>query len=215
MGESFMITTSSDALEGKAVIIACGAASGGKPFKGEQEYLGKGVSYCATCDGMLYRSSRVLIAGLSDEAAEEANFMAELGATVHFVAKKIPAGLDERIQTHAGRLLSIEGSMLGVTHAVLQERSQEGAGGAGESDEVKLEIDGIFLLRPGVAPTNMLPSLETEEGFIKVDPKMRTNLKGVFAAGDCTGKPMQVAKAVGEGQVAVLSAVDYLAEASN
>ena len=209
--DSFMVTTSSDAIEGRAIIIACGAASGGKPFKGEPEYLGRGVSYCATCDGMLYRSSTVLIVGLSDEAAEEANFMAEIGATVHFVAKEIPADLDARIQAHAGRLLSIEGNALGVTHVVLSERPRKDASSdATEAEELRLELNGVFILRPGVAPTSMLAALETENGFIKVDASMHTNIKGVFAAGDCTGKPMQIAKAVGEGQVAVLSAADYL-----
>jgi thioredoxin reductase (NADPH) len=58
----------------------------------------------------------------------------------------------------------------------------------------------------------MLPSLETKDGFVKVDARMHTNIEGVFAAGDCTGKPMQIATAVGEGQVAVLSAVDYLSK---
>ena len=208
--DSYLVSTSNDALEARSVIIACGAASGGKPFKGEAEYLGRGVSYCATCDGMLFRSSTVLIVGLSDEAAHEANFMAEIGATVHLVAKEIPADLDERVQTHTGRLLSIEGDALGVTHVVLSERLGEKGESGGGATEVTLQLNGVFVLRPGVAPTSMLAALETEGGFIKVDAGMHTNLKGVFAAGDCTGKPMQIAKAVGEGQVAVLSAVDYL-----
>jgi len=220
--DSFMVTTSSDALECRAVIIACGASSG-KPIKGEPEYLGRGVSYCATCDGMLYRAGTVLIVGLTEDAFEEANFMAELGAKVHFVAKEIPEGLDQRVQTHAGKLIAIEGDVLGVTHAVLQERALGGETAAKDDSaskddpaakpattETSLELNGIFILRPGIAPTSMLSTLETENNFIKVDTSMHTNIGGVFAAGDCTGKPMQIAKAVGEGQVAVLSAVEYL-----
>jgi len=145
---------------------------------------------------------------LSEEAAGEANFMAEIGATVHLVAKKIPEGLDARIQTHAGKLLAIEGSALGVTHALLSERA---LGGDPNPAEVRLELDGIFILRPGVAPTNLLTTLEISDNFIKVDAGMHTNIEGVFAAGDCTGKPLQVAKAVGQGQIAVLSAVEHLA----
>ena len=68
----------------------------------------------------------------------------------------------------------------------------------------------MFILRQAVAPTDLLPTLETEEGYIKVDRRMATNVEGVFAAGDCTGAPLQVAKAVGEGHVAALSACEYL-----
>lgn len=222
---SFAITTSSDYVEGRALIIACGAASGGKPFEGEAEYLGRGVSYCATCDGMLHRSSTVLVAGLSHEAAEEANFLAEIGATVHYVAKKLPQGLDARIHRHAGSLLSIEGDALGVTQATILERPADAPEGKDPAPETSSEsvrdmplervlpVSAVFILRPGIAPTSMLSSLATEAGYIKVDAAMQTNIKGVFAAGDCTGKPLQVAKAVGQGQIAVLSAVDYLAGA--
>ena len=72
--------------------------------------------------------------------------------------------------------------------------------------------DGVFILRDTVAPTDLLPTLETEDGYIKVDRKMATNVPGVFAAGDCTGLPLQVAKAVGEGHIAALSACEYLDE---
>jgi hypothetical protein len=69
---------------------------------------------------------------------------------------------------------------------------------------------GVFILRPSVAPTTLLPTLELKDGYIAVDGAMRTNVQGVFAAGDCVGKPLQIAKAVGQGQSAVLSAVEYL-----
>ena len=192
----FAVSTSSDYVEARTIIIACGASSGGKPYKGELEYLGRGVSYCATCDGMLYRSSTVLVVGLSSEAAEEANFLAGLGAQVHYVSPQEPVGLDASIQQHTGKVLSIEGDAQGVTQVLLTDK--------------KLDVEGVFILRPGIAPTSMLATLETEDGFIKVDGAMQTNVKGVFAAGDCTGKPLQIAKAVGEGQIAVLSAVEYL-----
>lgn len=235
-GAGFSVTTSSDYIEANSVVIACGVSSGGKPFIGEAEYLGRGVSYCATCDGMLYRSSAVLIVGLSKEAAGEANFMAEIGATVHFVAREIPKELDARIYRHEGKLISIEGDVMGVTKVTLEERSKVEAeqteGGAehlssstkqdelmqgapkstpGKPKIVPLEVNGVFILRPGVAPTSMLSSLKIENGYIKIDASMRTNVPGVFAAGDCTGKPLQIAAAVGQGQVAVFSAVDYLA----
>ena len=79
-----------------------------------------------------------------------------------------------------------------------------------EADGASIPCAGIFILRQAVAPTDLLPALETEEGYIRVDRRMATNVEGVFAAGDCTGGPLQVAKAVGEGHVAALSACEYL-----
>jgi thioredoxin reductase (NADPH) len=209
---SFAVTTSSDYVEGASIIIACGAASGGKPYPGEQNYLGRGVSYCATCDGMLYRTKTVFVVGLSKEAPEEANFLAELGATVHYVARELPAParLDHRVQRYAGRLVAIEGNEQGVTSAQIARRLPEDSP-KDDQRELTLQVQGVFILRPGIAPTNMLASLDTQGGFIKTDTTLATNIPGVFAAGDCTGKPLQVAKAVGQGQLAAFSAVEYLA----
>ena len=219
--DGFDVATSSDSLQSRTVIICCGQASGGKPYKGEAEYLGRGVSYCATCDGMLYKQATVLIAGHTDEAVAEANFMAEIGATVHYLASKLPENLEPHIIRHSGKLLAIEGDALGVTHAVISEQPRARSASSQnrselelelelELEQAKLDVNAVFILRPGIAPANLLMGLELENGFIKVDARMHTNVKGVFAAGDCTGQPMQIAKAVGEGQLAVLSAVDYL-----
>lgn len=209
---SFSVTTSSDFVQAKAVILACGTSRGANTIEGELEFLGRGVSYCATCDGMLFRNATVVVAGLSPEALDEANFLAELGATVHFVAKKIPHGLDTRIYPHTGTIRSIEGDTLGVSHVLIEEgQTQDAANKSKEATfQNKIEANGVFVLRPSVAPSTLLPGLELDEGSLKVDAKMHTNVDGVFAAGDCVGAPLQVAKAVGEGQVAALSAVEYL-----
>ena len=90
--------------------------------------------------------------------------------------------------------------------AVLGEQSVTGL----EADGQTIPCAGVFILREAVAPTDLLPALETENGYIKVDRAMATNVEGVFAAGDCTGLPLQIAKAVGEGHIAALSACEYL-----
>ena len=94
----------------------------------------------------------------------------------------------------------------GIKLAVRGEQTVTGL----EADGQEIPCDGVFILRQAVASTDLLPDLETEDGSIKVNRKMETNLKGVYAAGDCTGAPLQVAKAVGEGHVAALSACEYL-----
>lgn len=189
-------TVGSQVYDGKALILAPGVQRQAK-YPGEETYLGRGVSYCATCDGMLYRGKPVAVAGRSPDAPLEANYLKSLGCQVTYVAAQRPEGLD-------GDIPFVRGSRL----AVLGEQAVT----ALEVDGVKLPCAGVFILRQAVAPTDLLPQLETENGAIRVDRTMATNLPGVFAAGDCTGGPLQVAKAVGEGHVAALSACAWLEE---
>jgi thioredoxin reductase (NADPH) len=191
------------------VILALGAAGTTDTIAGEQEYLGKGVSYCATCDGMLYRQATVVVAGLSPDAPEEANFLHEIGAVVHYVAPRLsPAltnSLSKGIAVHEGRLTAIVGDEQGVRQVSIAESLD-----SGPARDRQIRANGVFVLRPQIAPAALLPTLELSDGYISTDRAMRSSVAGVFAAGDCTGKPLQVAKAVGEGQVACLSAVEYL-----
>lgn len=190
----FMITVGSDVYDGKALVLAPGVSRQAK-YPGEGDYLGRGVSYCATCDGMLYRNKPVVVVGRSQDAPQEANYLHSLGCQVTYVAPKQPEGLDEAVAFHKANKLAVKGEKT-VT--------------ALEADGVDIPCAGIFILRQAVAPTDLLPTLETDNGVIKVDRRMATSVEGVFAAGDCTGAPLQVAKAVGEGHVAALSACEYL-----
>ena len=190
----FSLTVGSQVYQGRALILAPGVVRQNK-YPGESELLGRGVSYCATCDGMLYRNRPVAVVGLSPDAPQEANYLSGLGCQVVYVSPHQPRGLKEGIPyIKAGRL------------AVKGEQAVAGL----EADGALLPCDGVFILRRAVAPTDLLPDLETEEGVVRVDRRMDTNLPGVFAAGDCTGEPLQVSKAVGEGHVAALSACEYL-----
>lgn len=190
----FSLTVGSQVYQGKALILAPGVIRASK-YPGETEYLGRGVSYCATCDGMLYRNRPVTVVGLAPDSPQEANYLHSLGCQVVYVSPRQPQGLDEGIPyVKAGKL------------AVRGEQAVTGL----ETDGTLLPCAGVFILRRAVAPTDLLPTLETEEGVIKVDRRMATNIPGVFAAGDCTGGPLQVSKAVGEGHVAALSACEYL-----
>jgi len=192
----FMVTVGAQVYEGKALILASGVVRQAK-YPGEEEYLGRGVSYCATCDGMLYRNRPVVVVGRSPDAPKEANYLHSIGCQVTYVSPQKPEGLDEAIPFRKGNRLAVRG---------------EQAVTALEADGQAIPCDGVFILRTTVAPTDLLPALETQGGYIKVDRAMATNVKGVFAAGDCTGQPLQVAKAVGEGHIAGLSACEYLDE---
>lgn len=184
LGAQIMVSVGQDVYTGGAVILCTGAAQP-KPLPGEAELLGRGVSYCATCDGMLYRGKRVAVLGLSADAAEEADFLRGIGCEVEFFDKN---------------------------RAKRYEIKGEGRVSALIADGIEYPADGVFILRDTVASTALLPSLAMEEGHIATDRMMRTSVPGIFAAGDCTGRPYQIAKAVGEGNIAALSADAYIKE---
>ena len=171
-------------------VILCTGAKQPKLLPGENELLGRGVSYCGTCDGMLYRGRRVAVIAQGPEAVSEANFLAGLCREVVYFGKPEDA-LDPRIVVSGQK-----------PEAILGETSVSGLRAGGED----LPFDGVFIFREAAALSALLPGLEMDGAFIRVDRRMRTNLPGVFAAGDCTGLPLQVAKAVGEGCVAAISA---------
>ena len=184
----------SDMEEARAVILATGVSRGRK-YPGEAEFLGRGVSYCATCDGMLYRNRPVAVVGLAPDAPEEANFLHGLGCRVTYVSPRPPAGLDPAIPYVKAARMEITG---GRAVAALQADGRE------------IPCDGVFLLRHAVAPTDLLPGLTLEGGYVAVDRDMQTNLPGIFACGDCTGEPLQLSKAAGEGLVAGQKAAEYV-----
>ena len=181
MGKSVMVSVENDAVEGRAVILAPGV-SRAAPLKGEAELLGRGVSYCATCDGMLYRGKRVAVLGWTPTARREAEYLEGIGCQALYLDRPRDCEILGTEKVEAVRCG-------GVTEAV----------------------EGVFLLRPSVAPGELFPGLAMEQGFAAVDRRMSTNLPGLFAAGDCTGGPLQISKAIGEGQVAGQSAAAFAA----
>ena len=194
MENMFYLAVGSEVEQARAVVLATGVVQAGK-LPGEAEHLGAGVSYCATCDGMLYRSRQVVVVGRSADAPREANYLKEIGCQVTYVSPRQPEGLRPDIPfVQAGKL------------RVLGDRTVE----AVQTDSVTLPCEGVFILRPSMAPAELLPGLELEGNYIRVDRSMATNVPGVFAAGDCTGLPLQVSKAVGEGQVAGHRAAEYV-----
>lgn len=182
VGDTWYVSIGSDMENAGAIVLAAGVARG-KKFLGETEFLGRGVSYCATCDGMLYRGKPVAVLGYSESAKEEAGYLAGIGCSVTYF--------------HQPKTCVIEGT------ATLEKITCDGE---------TLPVDAVFILRPTMAPTEIFPGLAVENGYVTVDRSMATNLPGVFAAGDCTGGPLQISKAVGEGLVAGQKAAVYVAE---
>ena len=200
-GGRYALMAGSEFYEAKTLLLATGAAQV-NCIPGEQTLLGRGVSYCATCDGMLYRGKTVAIVITSPRFEHEANYLAGLADKVLLFAQYKDCGVDLTNVTVMGSVLAaIEGEQ-----RVEAVRCFDGA---------VYPVDGVFCLRGSIEPATLLPGLALEEGHITVDRGQRTNLPGVFAAGDCTGRPYQYTKAVGEGNVAAHGIVEHLAREEN
>lgn len=196
MGDYFVINADNEFFEAKTLILAIGLNKS-RGIEGEMEYLGKGVSYCATCDGMLYRGKKVVVVGENEEGEAEANFLADVCEQVTYVPLYQPVlNLKETVEVLQGKPKAVVGEGVRVTGI--------------EVDGETVECDGIFFAKNSTPPESLLFGLNTDGKNIIVDRNMATNLPGVYAAGDCTGAPFQIAKAVGEGLVAALSAAAYI-----
>ncbi|MDL2317810.1 NAD(P)/FAD-dependent oxidoreductase [Eubacteriales bacterium OttesenSCG-928-A19] len=195
MGDAFSLAAGDKTYEATTVILAPGIAHA-KPIPGEETFLGQGVGYCATCDAPLYRGKSVAILGFTEEAVHEARYVAEIAEKVYYIPMaKTPDLPPAPVEIQEGEVLGIEGDS-----AVRALRF---------SDRI-LAVDGVFILREFVAPTSLMPGIEMNESYIRVNHDMETNLPGCYAAGDCTGKPHQFMRAAGQGQTAALNAVAYL-----
>lgn len=196
MGEYFALQGASNQMyEASSVILATGVRVG-KPYPGEEIFLGRGVSYCATCDGALYRGKTVAVIAESVEEAEEVRFLAEVCGKVVFVPLYDCAdSFPDNVEIVKDTPVEIKGALKAKTLVLSR-------------GEVNAEC--IFILRRSVSPAQLVPGLEVSDNHIAVDRLMCTNLPGCFACGDAVGAPYQYIKAAGEGNVAALSAVHYL-----
>lgn len=196
MGDYFAVQTAQETYEATTVILATGVVQG-KALPGEEEYLGRGVSYCATCDAPLYRGKAVAVVGSSPAAEPEAAYMTEVaGSVLYLPLYEGTPDLPAAVQVVREKPTAV----VGETNVT-----------ALRTDAGEYPVDGVFLLRDAMAPTQLVPGLEGNGGHVAVNAKMQTNLPGCFACGDAVGLPYQYVKAAGEGNVAALSAVEYLA----
>ena len=191
MGGKFAVLTQSGvSFESKTVILATGVESV-KRLEGEEEFLGRGVSYCATCDGFLYKGKTIGVLSTSKRFEHEVEYLAKLAGKVYLMPMYKDVGdFSENVEKNIKMPLAVKGEKK-VNRLVFKD---------GE-----LPVDGVFLLKESISPAVLVGGLEMSEGHVAVARDMSTNLKGCFAAGDCTGRPYQYAKAAGEGNIAAHS----------
>jgi thioredoxin reductase (NADPH) len=213
-GEKKTVRTRSKEYTARVVIIATGAGHRKLGIPGEEKFVGKGVSYCATCDAPLFRGKRVAVVGGSDSAVNNAIFITEFASETYLIHRRdklrAEAANQKRLKESKVKVLwntvakEINGSSM-VEAIVLEDVNTH--------EKRELPVDGVFLY-VGVAPATELAKAAGvevgEKGFIKTDQNQKTNIDGVYAAGDVTGGILQVSEAVGEGSIAATRAYNYL-----
>ena len=193
-----------------AIIVATGVINAEAGVPNERKMRGKGVSYCATCDGNFFKGKDVMVYGYKDHAVEDVIYLSSICKTVYFVSpsviESVPSHMGiitskENVKMISGKLISIEG-----------EERVEGARIEEDGKEKTLPVSAVFPLAGEVSSTQFLSLLDVEQtnGFIHVEEDMSTNVAGLYAAGDIVKKKLrQLVNAAGEGAVAASSAISY------
>jgi thioredoxin reductase (NADPH) len=215
-GANKKVYTPEGTFVGRALVLATGAMGRAASFPGEAEFLGRGVSYCATCDGAFYRQREVAVVGVNHEAIEEAQFLTKFASTVHWVTVKDPVPEDEMAQTllqysnvkhwSRTRLMAIAGNEAGVTGVEVKPKGQE--------NPMFLPVDGVFVYQSGSKPITDFIGEQVEfttDGGVKVDDMMSTSVEGVWAIGDIRNTPFkQAVVAAGDGCIAAMAIDRFL-----
>ena len=199
MGKGFALQGSSSAMYSAAALIIAAGVVPSALYAGEKELLGTGVSYCATCDAPLHRDRPVAVIADSPEEEGEVKYLSQTAQTVHF----FPLYKDK--PDFGGNILVHDDIPKEIISPDISTRRLM-------TDKGSYDVSCVFILRRAIAADRLLPQLETKDGHIVADRLMRTNVGGCFACGDVTGRPYQYIKAAGEGNIAALSAVEYLSQ---
>ena len=200
---------------GRALVLATGAMGRKASFPGEAEFLGRGVSYCATCDGAFYRNREVAVVGSNLEALEEARVLTKFASTVHWITPKVPKPDDLHSQQllemgnvkswSRASLLSVQGDIMGVNGIEIKPLDES---------PVELSVEGVFIYQSGSKPITDFINAQVElnpDGGVKVDEMMNTSVDGVWAIGDIRNTPFkQAVVAAGDGCVAAMSIDRFL-----
>lgn len=213
----FEVITKAGTYTARAVILATGATNKKLGVPGEKRLAGLGVSYCATCDGYLYKDGKtVVVVGGGNTALTDALYLDSLGAHVTLIHRRESFRAEERLQqaifqrnveiTYESRIVEIQGKNK-VEHIVIEHIKT--------GEKRTMRTDGVFI-SIGYEPNNELArkiGLELDaEGYVKTDDRLRTSLPGIYAAGDITGATKQISVAVGQGSIAAITAFEDITQ---
>jgi len=202
MGEYFALQVGKEMIESKSLIIATGVTAS-KTLENEDEFLGRGVSYCATCDAHFCKGKDVAVIAYTKEAEEDALFLSEVCSSI----KYFPVyDISNEIFDKYGNIQIIKDKPIGFAGNMKAEKII--------CENSSYDAFSTFVVRNNISADKLVPGLKTDGTHIIVDLQMETNIKGLFACGDIAGKPYQYIKSAGQGNIAALSAVAYLANKS-
>ena len=213
-GEQKIVYTPEGVFKGKALVLATGAMGRTSFLDGEEEYLGKGVSYCATCDAAFFKNQNVAVYGENQESIDEALVLTKFATTVHWITKRSPnkslkgvrqlENLDNVCLWKRGKLTTILGDDSGVTGIEIKQNSEK----------LKIPVQGVFIYSSGSKPiTDFLHNQITlkRSGGVSVDAHMMTSMQGVWAIGDIRNTPYkQAVVACADGCIAAMAIDKYL-----
>lgn len=202
MGEYFALQVGKEMIESKSLIIATGVTAS-KTLENEDEFLGRGVSYCATCDAHFCKGKDVAVIAYTKEAEEDALFLSEVCSSIKYFPLY---DISNEIFDKYGNIQIIKDKPIGFAGNMKAEKII--------CENSSYDAFSTFVIRNNISADKLVPGLKTDGTHIIVDLQMETNIKGLFACGDIAGKPYQYIKSAGQGNIAALSAVAYLANKS-
>lgn len=202
MGEYFALQVGKEMIESKSLIIATGVTAS-KTLENEDEFLGRGVSYCATCDAHFCKGKDVAVIAYTKEAEEDALFLSKVCSSIKYFPLY---DISNEIFDKYGNIQIIKDKPIGFAGNMKAEKII--------CENSSYDAFSTFVVRNNISADKLVPGLKTDGTHIIVDLQMETNIKGLFACGDIAGKPYQYIKSAGQGNIAALSAVAYLANKS-
>jgi len=202
MGEYFALQVGKEMIESKSLIIATGVTAS-KTLENEDEFLGRGVSYCATCDAHFCKGKDVAVIAYTKEAEEDALFLSEVCSSIKYFPLY---DISNEIFDKYGNIQIIKNKPIGFAGNMKAEKII--------CENSSYDAFSTFVVRNNISADKLVPGLKTDGTHIIVDLQMETNIKGLFACGDIAGKPYRYIKSAGQGNIAALSAVAYLANKS-
>ena len=208
-GEGFEVVTDVESYDAKAVIVATGISLNSKTIPGEEKYSGQGVSYCATCDGNFFKGADIAVVGNNNIAIEEAMYLSNLAKKIYFVCPDEELSGDAKLMHAINKKANIEFLFSSQVEEIIGD--DFGVTGIKVNGEVK-EVMGVFPYVGKKSTSQVLNNLKPEKVgiFIKVDEEMKTNIPGLYAAGDIVHKKLkQLITAAGDGAAAATSADNY------